>query len=393
MTKVRYYCHVGAESGYGVAANEMAMAMLGAGIDLEISTTGTKLHNRYLPLASLVKAPDDMTAAPDVVIVHTLPLSCAEVLDKARVRELYPDAVCIAYTTWEGVTPISPIVEDALREFDYVWVPSESCKFRVGNVIGAETCKVVPHAYMETSRHCLVGPRVRPKNTDGTEVGYAFYYVGAWNARKNPADVVRAFRRAFAAGDDVGLHMQCANARSTACKLADLETGVHGDHLPPITFSNHWASDDEMVAIRDSFDCFVSASRGEAWNLPAFEAMLHGNHVIAPFGQGSDEFLKRTSADLYNCRMTSFSGDARLEPVPDAPPGHYKARYHGAQGMTVRDDWWDPDVSQLSLCMRRAFIERVTTLRVDYEPAERFGRAAVGRLIRDLLGKARRIRT
>ena len=39
---------------------------------------------------------------------------------------------------------------------------------------------------------------------------------------------------------------------------------------------DRYIDDQALFALHAKSDCFVSASRGEAWNLPAFDAMLAG---------------------------------------------------------------------------------------------------------------------
>src|SRR5262245_2631747 len=295
---VRYYGHVGGASGYGQAANETCMAILEAGIDLEISTDGKQLRPPYLPLSRYIKHEEGLTPRPDAIVVHTLPIDCAKLLrrvDHAAVRKV------IAYTTWEGASPTSEPVNQAMRSgFTDIWVPSHcnDVSFSQGlsgywGSVG--TISVVPHAFSSD----LAGPaaRVGAKAT-GT---YRFYYIGAWNARKNPEGVIRAYLREFSKsmGDDVALVIQAYGAGESACTVARIATGLRLEDTPPIIFSRARISDAAIRDLHQSCNCFVTATRGEAWNLPAFDAMVTGNHIIAPAGMGSDDFLLETSAALY----------------------------------------------------------------------------------------------
>jgi glycosyltransferase involved in cell wall biosynthesis len=380
---IRYYGHVGLPSGYGDAASEMCMAILGAGFELEISTDGEQCHQRYMPLARCFRNEAELRA-PDVVVVHTLPLDCAEVLVKNRIRKRYPLALCVAYTTWEGASMIPTDMAMSLGAFDHVWVPSTGTAAHL--VVGTRArVVVVPHPFDE-SRWTNPPTATREALDARALLGhpYRFYYVGAWSSRKNVDGVVRAYMRAFGAHHEVELVIQSAQAAPSACQVAQFATGIE-EHQPVIRFSNQWLSHDDMCALHQSAHCFVTASRGEAWNLPAFDAMLARSHIIAPSGLGSDDFLRETSADLYDARLAPAVGDVRLVAAPDAPPGHAVAQYWGAQGLTVRSDWRDPDLADLSLKMKAAYRQRITHLRINYDPAERFGRVAVGRRIAEIL--------
>lgn len=378
---IRYYGHVGVPSGYGDAANEMCMAILSAGINLEIQTDGRELHKRFLPLAACVKANGDLTPDPDVVIIHTLPLDCAKVLESQRLRETCPKAFCVAYTTWEGCGRALSLLE-AMMPFDAVWVPSECNRRAFETFYAPGTVHVVPHPYDDA----LV-PTRRERDDDVMNDTYTFSYVGAWNARKNVEGVVRAYSRAFAKGDDVMLEVHCHGAPPDVCRVAQAATGLSLEQMPVIRFTNHRMTDEHMAFIRDAYQCFVTATRGEAWNIPAFNAMLAGQHIIAPGGQGSDDFLRGTSAYLYESKVVPAGGEVVFENITAEGA---TARYWGCQGLTVREDWMEPDIAALSLLMRRAWAQRVDRLDINYNPAARFGRVAVGKYVRDLLEGALR---
>jgi len=74
----------------------------------------------------------------------------------------------------------------------------------------------------------------------------------------------------------------------------------------------------------------------------------------------------------------------------DPATGTGRMQYIGAQGMSVHDDWHDPDPSQLAIAMRRAYLERITSLRLDYDPADRFSRKVVGASIYNAIASMKR---
>jgi hypothetical protein len=375
---IRYYGHVGVPSGYGDAGAEMCMAIHGLGhgeIDLEISTDGKQLHNRYLPLASCLRNESELSP-PDVVIVHTLPMQCRTFLAKTQIRERFPSATCVAYTTWEGWSGMPPEMAADLAAFDQVWVPSSATARRTH--AGQARVVVVPHAFDDESTVGRESPRPRPDT-------YRFYYIGAWNSRKNVEGVIRAYARAFDKGDDVELLIQSAQAAPSACRIAQLATGIDPDKMPVVRFSNRRMSDEQIQAVHDEAHCFVTAARGESWNIPAFDALLAGNHVISPAGLGSDDFLQRTSAALYDFTETPGFGDVRLIEDPSAPAGYARAQYVATQGLSARSLWLEPNLIELANAMRFAYLNRITDLRIDYDPAELFGRGAVGLRILDVL--------
>ena len=412
---VRYYGHVGAASGYGDAANEMCMAILDAGIDLEISTNGESLHNRYMPLASCIRNEEELSP-PDVVIVHTLPMDCGEILKRINFDPAYRAPLRIAYTTWEGSSPMPWTMAQALLPFDQTWTPSTvtSKMMRFGRMQGVlspgnpdpfGTVWTVPHAcnvasdgrWTVAGTDCWRDPNEFTNEytvSDWTPAAdirqlsapaYRFYYIGAWNSRKNPEGVIRAYLRTFRADEPVELVIQSAHGSADSCLIVQLATGLPFNEMPTIRFSVERVSDEQIADLHLRSHCYVTASRGEAWNIPAFDAMLAGRHIISPAGLGSDDFLIGTSADRYSSTLVPAHGDVRLIPDPNLPSGHARARYFGPQGLTVREDWREPNIAELGVLMRRAYTERRHGLRVDYDIAQRFGRRAVGQQIKTIL--------
>jgi hypothetical protein len=57
----------------------------------------------------------------------------------------------------------------------------------------------------------------------------------------------------------------------------------------------------------------------------------------------------------------------------------------GAQGLTSRSLWLEPNLSSLADAMRSAFESQNRTLKINYNVAERFGYAAVAKLVLDAL--------
>jgi hypothetical protein len=387
---IRYYGHVGQQSGYAVAGAEMCMAILSAGLNLEISTTGTELPQRFGALLPHIKDEAALTANPDVVIVHTMPLSCGQFLASRPELHCYDDGggevivpLRVAYTTWEGASPASEAVVRALEGYHQVWVPSRHTRDILvqGGVPDAKVI-VVPHAYDETYWE-VVEPEEAPEQRASDP--FRFYYIGAWTVRKNPQGVIQAFLRAFSRFDNVELVMQVTGAAQAQATMTQLATGIPQSEWPVVRVTSDRVSDLAILALHVYCDCFVSASRGESWNLPAFEAMLAGRHIIAPAHQGSDDFLAITSADLYGSRLAPAGGEIIMGQPVDGQPGMVRAQYVGTQGLTAKDDWREPDIAELAMLMRRAYAEKRRKLVRHYLPSPLFGTRAVGALIAELL--------
>lgn len=393
--KVRYYGHVGARSGYGVAARGMCRALIEAGVELEIRPLERRVELAVVDdgcdailLAPHLRAPADLSR-PDVVIVHTMPADCEKVLSVACRDEGAPEGVgAVAYTTWEAISPAPlPIKEGIGLLFDQVWSPSSASaggfavnwdlEARHPVAPGGTPIHTVPHAFDPE----LLG-RAPSRDREGMMAGqpYRFLYVGAWTSRKNPAGLIRAFAFADFEPNEAELWIQSTGTPRETFGVALHQTGCVDDRLARVRFFNEPLS---AMAMREQYrnaDCFVTASRGEAWNLPAFEALLERCHIIAPGREGSDTFLEETSAHLVMDGMTMPAGvDVRITGQTPAGDGVYIETI-GAQGLSSRCLWWEPDLAELACAMRAAVEQTKRELTVHYDPVDRFSYGAVGEL-------------
>lgn len=381
--KIRMYGHGGvAKTGYAQANLDLAMALARTpGVTLELRPLGPpasiEFPPAYLPLASCVRRDHELDSAPDVVIVHTLPLDCARVLEVAK---LAPGPRLIAYTTWETFAAPQAVCE-ALSPFDQVWTPSAASLVafdtpNAPNEILRGRVKVLPHCFDEET----LSARRAATRMDGP---FRFYWIGAWTARKNPTGLIRAFAHAFTPADDVQLVLHSAALRPEALATALAATGLPETEMPKIGVSANYRPDDWMWNMHGCGDCFVTVSHGEAWNLPAFDAMLGGRMVIAPEGQGSDDFLLDTSAQLVKGEGYSPAMlDVRVKAVEGS---RYAIETTAAQGLTAKCLWQEPDLYAFATIMRGVARDNLRDLHLEYDPRERYGYAAVGRLALSLL--------
>ena len=94
----------------------------------------------------------------------------------------------------------------------------------------------------------------------------------------------------------------------------------------------------QLAALYRSTDCFISASRGEGWNMPLMEAMACGLPAIATDWGAHREFLH--SAIAYPLR------------VRGTVPAVAKCPYY--EGFS----WADPDPEHLSQLLRHVYENR-----------------------------------
>ncbi len=377
---LRIYAHFGVESGFGRAATDLALAWnRREGDTLSCRAMGAPpvLSGRKLPLAPAFQN----EAAPDVVLVHTLPW------DLPRAAELIREDVgmtpVVGLTAWEASLPIAlaQLLDRRFSMLDQIWVPSTANAWQFAELDYGEATpgrgaylKIVPHTYDDVDHQM----RWAPPNENAP---YRFYWMGAWNARKNPAGLIRAFAHEFGAGEPVELTLHSPGASGLDFVEALASTGLERNDLR-VVLDPVAVADDEVLGIHRRHDCFVTASRGEAWNLGAFEAALAGRHVIAPHGQGSSDYLLGSSAQLYETWLVPAHIDMRASQVM-TPSGNlgYQMAGSSPKGLTARCTWSEPQYLALAKAMRDAFEHRRRRITLSYDPAQRFGYAAVASIM------------
>jgi len=353
----------------------MMLALDAAGHKLGLRTIGPR--DAELNLAGDFLSPIEH---PDAIIVHTLPGDCHRVLElEGLERGAGPKLV--AYTTWEALTAPPEVLQPLVESFDEIWVPSAPVAAALATALPhtsahgePEIIKVIPHCYDDS--------RKRPQTTPDNGERFRFYWVGAWTARKNPQGLIRAFALAFAAGSRAELVLHSPGCSMDTFVAALAATGLQQHELPTITLSNQHLDEAALAQLHARSDCFVTAARGEGWNLPAFDAMLTGRHVISQYGLGSDEFLVGTSADLIDGLESPAQVDVAFARSGD---GSISVKTTGAQGLSARSLWLEPNLCSLADAMRSALDSRKNTIKIDYNVAERFGYAAVAKLVLDAL--------
>jgi len=202
--------------------------------------------------------------------------------------------------------------------YDEIWVPTEFVRKAIAAV------SPIP---VHTISHPLAldFTKVPPNRARFGLEENAFVFLFTFDffsttQRKNPGDVISAFRRAFRADDNAVLVLKSINAqedRSGRESLGKLAAGAK-----VIFFDQHLPAA-EMNALYASADCYVSLHRSEGLGLGMAQAMALGQPVIATRYGGSLDFMNDE-----NSLMVPF----RLVPVVDSA------------GIYADSIWAEPDV-------------------------------------------------
>ena len=359
MEGIRYFSHLPG-TGMGNAAEEYLSAIRAAGIPLTWTplaySAGT--WGRGYPLAPVAGPADpgwrhrDLFEAAigyDTAIVHSTPLW-------PPASALRPGPRRLAYVTFEADRLPARWLA-ILRRFDGLLVPSQHSLQICRDSGLSNPVTVVPHIAPQA-------PAARRADFGLPDDAVVFYLIATWTMRKAVPDAVRAFLTAFTAADNVALVLKTSVHDRVALHQAALHQGARGPHAamswfslarllagypspPPIRLIAGEAGPDVIAGLHARGDCFVSLSRGEGWNLGAFEAGAAGNPVLVTGWGGHLDYLPDGYPYLIGYDLVPTTAEA-ADDWFEAEPGQRWAR---------------ADIAHASALLRRIYDHRAEAAR------------------------------
>lgn len=385
------YISWGDTTGYAVAAKAYVRALVDVGVELTWSPMmlGADLYEPCdvptWPCPQL-SAVCNRSIDYDTVLIHTVP----EYYDQWIKREQRPGRRILGYTVWE-LESLPSHWPDILNRLDGVIVP---CQWNV-EVFRRSGVRVPIHVVPHLSQfEGISEPSVEDQTRMSRRLGrlaredsrFVFYNIGFWSHRKAPYLAIEAYWQAFNASDPVLMVVKTSAKDITRWyrhwrngfrlrhpspekSIADMAKR-YPNRAPLVVIADETLSDEEMFALHNQGDCFVSLTRTEGWGLGAFEAARLGKPVIMTGYGGQLDFLDRDHADLVDYAM-----------VPVHEPT-WSANYKPT------DQWADPSVSQAGKYMRAVFEDRLKAQKRGALLAERIAQDFSGKTIIDTLIKA-----
>jgi glycosyltransferase involved in cell wall biosynthesis len=353
--KVTYYGHVFDASGYGEAARAYIHALHSAGISL--SVVDLMKHGRQVQ-DDLVDSLIGRRLDPDFHLFHGIPPQWAKLAFRQR--------NAIGMTVWETDT-MPTQWRNILSHVVDVWLPSE---FNVDTFRRSLATSIFRLPHPAVHKHLNGEVHDVDAAINAWTGDFVFYSVFEWQDRKGPAEVLRAYCRAFPADEGTLLVLKtnpgAAGAANAALEGVRRETGARS-RVSLIV--QHWTQG-QVEALHARGDCYVSLHRGEGWGYPLFDAITHGKPAIATGFSGPLDYLSSSAARLVRFTLAPV----RQRYVYYAPQMH----------------WAEPDVDDASRLMREVFADRLqereraaavaASIRDAYSP-ERVGALARNRLL------------
>ena len=347
MTKVLYISNYRDQSGYSQAARDYISSLKLAGVSvaarsIKLTPTTHELNQ------TLLEAESESTSDCDVVIQHTLP-PLFEFSGKFRKN------IGLFHLETDRI-PQNWVRQCNLM--DSIWVSCHHNKKTCEDSGVTVPIEVVPIP-LDTAKFQQSYKKAHFRKV--YESDFIFYTVGEFNKRKNLEAIVRAFHGAFKPNEPVQLLIKTSipglspdQARKQVGEFCQSIKNLMGlypsieDYKKELLITDS-ISEADMCSLHTSCDCFVNASYGEAWCLPAVDALGFGRHAILP---------NHTVFQDYPCYSNILYVQTQEEPCfgyQNSVPGVY----------TSAANWYSPNITHLAGCMRGMYQSRFTEFSVN----------------------------
>lgn len=209
----------------------------------------------------------------------------------------------VLYTMFERTT-VQPEITAATNMIEGVWVPC-SANAEVMKRCGSVNTTYIPYPYFDDD------PALKLAPPSGSRT---FLWIGRWEPRKAPDLLLKAFLCAFKPGEShlimklgpVPWEKPYVVPESCLKQLLDLPAiRQQGWTLEAaeqdIEFIRGKLTPDEILALHARSDIYVSASRGEGIDLPAFTAKLAGRRIVTTDSGGPRDFVGEGDVLVPTC--------------------------------------------------------------------------------------------
>jgi len=277
------------------------------------------------------------------------------------------------YTVWERQR-VSEKIATPLNMAGQVWVACrDNAEMLIRCGVAEDKLRVVPLPFFPDDPLLQLDGRKRSRGVP------RFYHIGKWEPRKEQHRILGAFLRAFKPGEARFWLKTSAYAPPMKGYPQSPDDSVHEWVTDPAVRENGWSIErvnKHVRIIREALsaerlrelhrigDVYVTLSRGEGWDMPAFDAKLAGNLMVYTESGGPQDF--------------AGDGDEAVVPIGTVPA---HPMYGWEKEATYLDYYIDDAVDALqaaALSVRRGQRRRGMEL-------GRFSAAAVGKLMRDNL--------
>lgn len=365
--KVLYIGNYRDGTGWGNSALHNILALDAAGVDVVPRPISFNMRNMPVPPALELLENKNATGAT-VCIQHTLPTLYSYNSALKNIGLYVTETNMFRDSMWHK----------GINMMDEAWVVNTqmvSASTKSGVTI---PIKVAPLS-INTKEYQNIQQSASAEELTGS---FNFCFVGDFIHRKNIESLLRAFHMEFHPAEPVNLLLKISKHGHSSGECLNLFNQFSTNVKSSLKLRDKYKDEvviagflekAHLLSVMKQCHCFVMPSYGEAWCIPALEAMAIGMPVIYTGGTGMDDFC------------LGYKIDAK-----DAPC--YKGNESLPTVYTADSKWREVDVSHLAHLMRTAYEtynsnrDEFATLQTKAQVrAKEYDLVTVGRLLKGLL--------
>lgn len=290
MTSVRYSGTFTDYSGYGQANRNFIAALYVAGIDVTTELiVQVQERGRFGWVGQLSESLQNRLIPYKIKIIHLTPDMYPRYMEAGKYH--------IGHLFWEtDKLPKSWVAP--CNKMDEIWTASEE----QAEMIKRSGVKIPIYAFPQPLDTVPATKNTLPymlKNFDG----FIFYSVFQWIERKNPKTLLQSFWKAFEGKTDVALLLKTYRVNYTQKEVDLIKEDIYKwkhelklSHYPKVFIMKKLMPTESLYRLHKTGDCYVTATRGEGWCIPAVESMSMGNPVIGLDKTGFADYMDQ---DIY----------------------------------------------------------------------------------------------
>jgi len=269
----------------------------------------------------------------DTVIQHVLPNMFEYFGGLKNIGIMSPETSNIQYTGWPNRCNI----------MDEMWTNSELSKTR----LKSSGVKVPIHVISQPSDTVkFTKPYDSILVTNPPK--FLFYYIGAFESRKNIVGLLTAFHREFHINEPVELVLKFHQPGTNPHQLMEqvqqqirrtkevLRIYQNPDLYKQEVIITEFMPQEAIYALHNSCHCFVSASCSESWSIPSFDALGFGKTPIIVDGTGPTAFVNKKNGWVVKSVEDSIINDASPHPTLFTAHEHWNRAHTLSLGAAMR---------------------------------------------------------
>ena len=375
--KILYIGHYKEGTGWAHAAIDYILSLDAAGLDVVCRSIDFNHKNITIP-KRITELENKSSKGCDICIQHVLP-------HKMDFNGKFKKNIALYATETDSF--IATTWPDRINLMDEAWVINKQmvdASIKSGITV---PIKIIPHA-CDTSKFERNYTRFEIPQIQDT---FVFYFIGELIRRKNLVALLKAFHLEFDSNEPVSLAIkahktgmnedECFKHITIMCDQVkeNLKLYPQMDDYKREIIITQYLSEIEMCSLHTTCDCLVAPSFGEAWCIPAFDAMGFGNTPICTNTGGMADFLSGGGGMLV---------DAHPEPA-------FGMTETFSDLYTGRENWDNIDIRELQKRMRNVYELHssnspayLATKKLGLENAYRYSYENVGKIMKEALTNA-----